>query len=59
MNLGQKMIEIIVRVQAVGFCCLDNAVDDSTGLCARDRIDHQPVPASHCKAADRGFRQLS
>ena len=39
------MFEVIVRVQIVGFGCLDNAVDDGTVLRTRDRVGHKPVPA--------------
>ena len=52
------MLEVIVRVQIVGLGCLYNAVDDGTGLRTGDRVDHQPVPATYCKVADRGFCQV-
>ena len=54
-NLGQKIFEVSERIQVISLGGLCYAVDDRTGICTIDGVDHDPVLFPYTERTDCSF----
>ena len=52
----EQMLQILIRFQIVGFCRLNDAVNNSAGLCPLNRVNDMPVGSSN---AERAYGSLA
>ena len=52
----QEIFKVFIRLQVICFCCLSYAVNDRTGFCTCNRINHYPVLLPDAGSAARLFR---
>ena len=50
------MLQILIRFQIVGFCRLNDAVNNSAGLCPLNRVNDMPVGSPN---AERAYGSLA
>ena len=57
-DLGKQILKVIIRFQIVCFCGFRNAVNDGTGLCTGNGIDHHPVFLANAEPTDGLLRSV-
>ena len=57
-NLIQKEGQISIRIEVVGLCSFNQAINNCTGLSATGRIGKEEILASHDKRLYAAFRPI-
>lgn len=55
-DFRQEIFEVFIRLQVIRFCCLCYIVNDRTGFCSCNRINHYPILLPDAESADRLLR---
>ena len=55
-HYSEQMLQILIRFQIVGFCRLNDTVNNSAGLCPLNRVNDMPVGSPN---AERAYRSLA
>lgn len=53
----QKVLQVVVRIGAIGFCCLDKGIHDDRGFGSVRCVAEQPVAAPHAQIFEAAFTE--